>query len=101
MASFPEIRPGGNLRLPLLDNNRATGGAFQLWQGKTLIYQGSSYGLPLPGTLPDIWRPIGLLQREESTYSIFLYIPTDAPVGEYELRIATTVGSRSGRFLVL
>lgn len=101
MASLPEVLPGGKLRLPLLENNRTTGGAFQLWQGETLVYQGPSYGLPLPGTPPDIWRPIGLLQQESNVYAIFLYIPTDAAPGEYELRIATTVGSRSGRFVVL
>lgn len=101
MALLPEVPPGGKIRLPLLENNRTTGGAFQIWQGEVMVYQGPSYGLPLPGTPPDIWRPIGLLQREGVEYSIYLYIPTDATTGEYELRIATTVGSRSGRFLVL
>jgi hypothetical protein len=100
MASPPQVSPGNKLRVILDENTRTTGGAFQIWQGEELLYQGSQYGNIVPEPAPDIWRPIGLLQRQGADYSIFLYIPTTAPLGEYELRIATTVGSRSGRFVV-
>jgi hypothetical protein len=100
MASPPQVAPGGKLRLPLVESNRSTGGAFQIWQGEELLYQGSQYGNVVPEPAPDVWRPIGLLQRQGASYSIFLYIPTTALPGAYELRIATTVGSRSGPFVV-
>ena len=67
---------------------------------RRLIFQGSQYGNVVPEPAPDVWRPIGLLQRQGADYSIFLYIPTTALPGAYELRIATTVGSRSGSFVV-
>jgi hypothetical protein len=100
MEPLPQITPGKKLRLLLAENNRATGGAFQVWRGEEIVYQGSQYGMVLPEPAPDVWRPIGLIQRQAQDFAIFLYAPTDAEPGEYELRIATTVGSRSGRFVV-
>ncbi len=100
MASLPKISPGGKLRLLLDENNRPTGGAFQVWRSEELLYQGSQYGTVVPEPAPDIWRPIGLIQRQDQDYSILLYVPTNTEPAEYELRIATTVGSRSGHFTV-
>ena len=100
MASPLPAAPGSKLRVPLDENYRTTGGAFQIWRDGELLYQGSQYGTIAPTPAPDIWRPIGLIQRVDQDYSIFLYVPTDAELGEYELRLATTVGSRSGRFTV-
>lgn len=100
MASLPQVSPGSKIRLILDENNRTTGGAFQIWCNDELVFQGSSYGGIPPTPPPDIWRPIGLVQRQELEYSISLYVPTTTERGEYELRLATTVGSRSGRFLV-
>jgi len=100
MPSLPEVVRGNKFRLPLMGNNRTTGGAFQIWQGDELIFQGSHYGTIPPSPLPDVWRPLGLLQRQGTDCAIFLYVPTTAAPGEYELRLATTIGSRSGPFLV-
>ena len=100
MASFPQITPGKKLRVPLVESNRTTGGAFQVWRGEEIVHQGSNYGTIVPDPAPDIWRPIGLVQQQEEDFAIFLYTPTDAAPGEYELRLATTMGSRSGRFIV-
>lgn len=100
MASFPQVLPGTKLRVPLVESNRATGGAFQIWRGDEIVYQGSHYGNVIPEPAPDVWRPIGLVHHREQNFSIFLYAPSDAEPGEYELRLATTMGSRSGRFIV-
>lgn len=100
MASLPQVTPGGKVRLILDENNRTTGGAFQIWREEELLYQGSSYGGIPPTPPPDNWRPIGLVQRNGAEFSILLYAPTTAPAGEYELRLATTQGSRSARFVV-
>lgn len=101
MSSIPEVSPGSKFRLNLNENSRTTGGAFQIWRGEELIYQGSGYGTIQPEPAPDVWRPIGLVNRQGADFLIFLYVPTVAVSGEYELRIATTMGSRSGRFTVL
>jgi hypothetical protein len=100
MVSLPQVTPGSKLRLVLNENQRTTGGGFQVWQGDELIHQGS-YGNIIPEPAPDIWRPIGLVQRQELSFTIFFYTPTSAEPGEYELRLATTMGSRSARFVVV
>lgn len=100
MVPLPTVSPGGKIRLILDENNRTTGGAFQVWRQDELVFQGSSYGGIPPTPPPDVWRPVGLVQRQELEFSIHLYIPTTAESGEYELRLATTMGSRSVRFLV-
>ena len=100
MAPFPQITPGKKLRVPLVESKRTTGGAFQIWRGEEIVYQGSNYGTVVTDPAPDIWRPIGLVQQRDEDFAIFLYTPTDATPGEYELRLATTMGSRSGRFII-
>ena len=101
MATPPQISPGSKVRVTLDENNRTTGGAFQIWRGEELLYQGSQYGTIAPDPAPEVWRPIGLIQRNEQDYFILLYVPKDAERSEYDLRLATTVGSRSGRFQVI
>lgn len=101
MSSLPDILPGKQARILLTGVNRIYSGAFQIWRGEEMLYQGSSYGMPLADPPPDQWRPVGLVSRNGYEFSIVLYVPTEAAPGEYELRLATTVGSRSGSFRVL
>jgi hypothetical protein len=100
MLSIPRVIPGSKFQVLLEESNRTTGGAFQIWRGDEIVYQGSNYGMVVPEPAPDTWRPIGLVQRQDHAFTIFLYTPTDALPGEYELRLATTMGSRSGRFVI-
>ena len=97
---LPEIAPGNRFRLVLPDRNHTTGGAYQVWRGDALVYQGSHYGGLQPDPAPDIWRPVGLVQTNSHGPFIVLFVPSDAEPGEYELRIATTQGSRCGSFVV-
>jgi hypothetical protein len=91
---------GKKVRVSLPQSERLTGGAYQIWHDGVLVRQGGNYGAPPRGEETDFWHPIGLVQRQEADYSILLYIPTDAAPGEYELRVATTTGPRSGKFQV-
>jgi hypothetical protein len=100
MPTLPQASPGHKIRLVLDENNRTTGGAFQIWHNDELLHQGSNYGGIPTNPAPDIWRPIGLVQRQELEFAIFLFVPTTAKVGTYELRLATTLGSRSAHFQV-
>ncbi len=95
MDSVTEIASGTQARVFLTGTSRISGGAFQVWRDDALVFQGSSYGMPPTSPAPDQWRPIGLVTRGEAGYSIVFYVPSNAESGDYELRLATTIGSRS------